>query len=989
MALVPCPLSHALHLVVELGRYQRAAEEYPDAVPPDARTLQADLVRLSRSGVPTLLGVNRDGEPQLTFCTPRYEVVCGLTHQGDGYYAYRVSPLSLRNHDQIARHAVALMPRGWHLHGHVSELGVYVGRIKIPHQTGFKQIAAAWEAAQQAARRPHVRPAELSGTHLAFLSTVETLIDLAYEAELDRAARQAFTPVVTVEPVARVRMAGDVYRFVLAAPSPLGAGDYVWAGVGTPSERGPGYAGVVIEIADGALVIRFHRPVDLARLRRVEWLMPWVSTKQYDIQRAAVHALRQGNSLNRRILPLIVDGRFQAYEAPTVHQGQGKLNRAQATMIARAERVPDLLLALGPPGTGKTHTIRAIVGRQARQGKKVLITSKNNKAVDNVLEALEGVDALRIGREEAVSADVRPLMIDNRARELQAEILAKTAPALETMNRLEKLWPEIQRTLDQLVEQVNEWRLAQARVERDLKMLADWQQARYADVARAIDAQVRRHKTAYQRLHQAARQANSLRQRLDRLPARSQWPVVGRYFARQQEKLEAQWQESVQSYHQALQERDRAAHQSRETWAAYRQAASASEEALGYKRTVVDSERELDEVRAGAMQVVGQLQTATKQFDDAPPLEDAAGSLEAVEAARWQLQKWRGSLQQRRTLLQDWHELLQQRRQALYPMLIQMADVVGATCIGVATDSRFEDLEFNLAIADEAGQIQVVDLLVPLVRARRAVLVGDHRQLPPVVEHEIVARLDPEDEEQRAWLEQSLFEQIFDRDTTPSTHTVMLDTQYRMPRTIADFISERFYGGRYRTGREVSHADPFFEGPMVFIDTARERNRYDRPAEEPEGIRGYTSALEARLIAELVLAYRERGAEWGVIVPYKKQAELIRQEIHRRHPAFPQDELNDWVATVDSFQGKERDVILYGFTRSNSRGRVGFLAELRRLNVSLTRARHQLVMFGDSSTLTRAVDAPFAELMRALLTTVKALPGGYLHAHEYRHRLGS
>jgi superfamily I DNA and/or RNA helicase len=310
-------------------------------------------------------------------------------------------------------------------------------------------------------------------------------------------------------------------------------------------------------------------------------------------------------------------------------------------------------------------------------------------------------------------------------------------------------------------------------------------------------------------------------------------------------------------------------------------------------------------------------------------------------------------------------------------------DVVGATCIGIATDVRFEDLKFDLVIADEAGQIQAMDLLVPLVRAKRAILVGDHLQLPPLVKPEIRRKIresEPENQELGEWLEKSLFERIFERPTTPISNKVTLNIQYRMPRQIADFISEQFYGGNYHTGREFPHTDAFFTGsPMVFIDTVREKNRFEEPSEDGQGC---FNPLEARLISDLVLAYQHRGIEVAVIVPYKKQVEIIRKELHRRQSKFGENGLSSRVATLDSYQGKEKDVIIFGFTRSNNKGQIGFMTELRRLNVSLTRARHQLIMIGDSVTLSNTPDEKFARLVKALLDCVKRSPRGYLHANQ-------
>src|SRR5262249_18155431 len=150
-------------------------------------------------------------------------------------------------------------------------------------------------------------------------------------------------------------------------------------------------------------------------------------------------------------------------------------------------------------------------------------------------------------------------------------------------------------------------------------------------------------------------------------------------------------------------------------------------------------------------------------------------------------------------------------------------------------------------------------------------------------------------------------------------------------------------------------------------DSPKRRETRVGGGEGPES--GYTNSLEAQLIASLVRAYENQGCSWGVIVPYKKQAELIRQKLEQQVSA---DELKDWVATVDSFQGKERDVVIYGFTRSNKKRQIGFMRELRRLNVGLTRASSQLIVIGDASFLTSTVEAEFSRLVRKLLAIARS-----------------
>lgn len=995
MTIVTCSLPHPIHLVIPPVRFEKAAEEYPEAIPPTQEIIRRDLRALSTSGVPTFLGIASWGDLQITFCTQRYEIACGLTDKGQGYYVHHVSPLSLRSHNQIARQMVALQVPDWKIHWEARELGRLEreGRAKL--QSGLKRIEAAWKKAEQVSRKSQQpSPDKLTPAHLAFLSDVEYLIDLTYQAEVDQITHRGFTPVIgPPEPVAHARFAGDVYRFRLVNSTDLQENDYVTVGVGTPGEIRSGYQGVITEIADQSITIRFHHHIDLGRLKRVEWLIPSASRKQYDIQKSALAALRHHNSANEHLLKIIVDGEFKSYkEKPYPHQFPEQTNAAQRKMIARADQIPDLLLTLGPPGTGKTHTIRAIVGQQAAQKKRVLITSKNNKAVDNVLEALEGVDALRIGREEAISGEARKLMIDERARDLQQQILANIAPTITGLNEVKKLWPQLEARLDDLRQCTGAWRKTQDQYDQELKKLADWQRAQYSQVERTIERQDQRFRAAYQQATQASHQANVWRRMVDIVGGLGDLPGIGPLFVVAAGWLDKKWQQAARPYKQATREMGTTANHIRQVWAAYRHNVSASDEALQRKGVVANIGETLTEIQQDTTQRVSQLSQILTRFEDVPflnhiPTLQDAPSPATVEANCRQIQAWYEKVMPRQTLLQDWQELLQTRHQALYPSLIRTVDVVGATCIGIATNTNFEDLEFDLAIADEAGQIQVMDLLVPLVRAKRAILVGDHQQLPPVVEDEVAKQIDPDETGQRAWLEQSLFEQLFERPTTPDTHKIMLDTQYRMPKFIADFISRQFYHSNYRTGCDIPYTDPFFQGPIVFMDTVNEQKRYERPVKEPEGIRGYVNHLEARLIAQVALAYQAHGDQWGVIVPYKKQAEQIRRELQRRNRALSPDFLNDWVATVDSFQGKERDVIIYGFTRSNSKRQVGFLAELRRLNVSLTRAKRQLVLVGDSATLTRTKDPPFAKLIQALLDTVKSSSGGYFHARELQRRL--
>jgi superfamily I DNA and/or RNA helicase len=140
--------------------------------------------------------------------------------------------------------------------------------------------------------------------------------------------------------------------------------------------------------------------------------------------------------------------------------------------------------------------------------------------------------------------------------------------------------------------------------------------------------------------------------------------------------------------------------------------------------------------------------------------------------------------------------------------------------------------------------------------------------------------------------------------------------------------------------------------------------RYEQQQRRLEslGESGYTNVAEALLIASIAEIYQRAGKQWIVIVPYRAQARKIIQELRKRIDTHDFS-LEEHVSTVDSFQGGERNKVIYGFTRSNEQGRIGFLKELRRLNVAMTRAQQQLVLVGDFSTLTRSDDARFNQLM--------------------------
>ncbi|WP_456394138.1 IGHMBP2 family helicase [Thermococcus sp.] len=293
--------------------------------------------------------------------------------------------------------------------------------------------------------------------------------------------------------------------------------------------------------------------------------------------------------------------------------------------------------------------------------------------------------------------------------------------------------------------------------------------------------------------------------------------------------------------------------------------------------------------------------------------------------------------------IQKLYDAAKQVEEGIIREIMERAEVVLSTNSSAALEFM-EGIEFDVAVVDEASQATIPSILIPVSKAERFILAGDHKQLPPTV-------LSEDAEE----LSRTLFEMLIERYPRKAK---MLTVQYRMNSRLMEFPSREFYEGRIEADesvRNITLADLGVKCPengpweevlkpenvLVFIDTSRLKNRFER---QRYGSESRENPLEAELVKETVEGLLELGvkAEWiGVITPYDDQRDLISSLLP--------EEVE--VKTVDGYQGREKEVIVLSFVRSNRKGELGFLKDLRRLNVSLTRAKRKLILIGDSSTL--------------------------------------
>ena len=287
-----------------------------------------------------------------------------------------------------------------------------------------------------------------------------------------------------------------------------------------------------------------------------------------------------------------------------------------------------------------------------------------------------------------------------------------------------------------------------------------------------------------------------------------------------------------------------------------------------------------------------------------------------------------------RDLNRGWKEVRRIERQ-MRDDILDRAQVLCCTCIGVG-HQLLDGRRFSRVLLDEATQATEPASLVPLVRgARQIVLVGDHRQLPPTV---ISRRAE------NGGLRRSLFERLVAMGIEP----MLLNTQYRMHPAISDFPNRTFYEGRLVDGiTAADRPNPAgllwndWEVPMAFLPVnGGELLSPDGASKENPAEAGWV----AKILENLLQAGDLEEADIGIITPYAGQVRAIRDALPELYESVE-------VHTVDGYQGREKEVIIFSCVRSNSDGTVGFLSDARRLNVALTRAKRGLIVIGDPDTL--------------------------------------
>lgn len=570
------------------------------------------------------------------------------------------------------------------------------------------------------------------------------------------------------------------------------------------------------------------------------------------VRHKVIEDLKHKNSPNKWLAPLaanVYTSKITIKKTVPEYNEESPLLQAQRDAVEKGAGSHDYTLVLGPPGTGKTTVILSWVKYFVDLGMKVLVTSQNNKAVDNVLEKLakeKDLECIRVGNESRTSSSIHHLLIENYAINAQLKFISNMD---ENIDSIFKSKENAELLLEYLLQSNNQFIKAS---------------------------------------------------------------------------------EIIQSISK-------------------------------YKINIKTSSEELDKhkiILKASIEEGGSKKTfwLLKPFIALINLVTGSKKEQQIKAIQSDIHFFGILLE----ILSEWKTNISTARQSsLYQLLLEYVDVVGATCIGINSNKLFQNIPFDVVIVDESGQIQLHNLMVPLSRAPKAILVGDHKQLPPIEDKELVDDLNNQRYDS-SFLKKSWFEILWD--LTPDDHKTMLDTQFRCPANISNFVSKAFYDGKYYAGKGMEIKVPIlshFQSTMVFIDTSKikdnlEQKRRTGERDEISGNRTETNII-IKVFSSLIddLPYLADKNEIGIIIPYANHVLEVKNEIENQGLNIGKLILNDLIASVDSYQGQERDVIIFAFSRSNQFGDIGFLADWRRLNVAMTRTKKQLIMIGNLDTLTK------------------------------------
>ena len=693
---------------------------------------------------------------------------------------------------------------------------------------------------------------------------------------------------------------------------------------------------------------------------------------------------------NVRILDFIIGENKPSYNKKRVSFISKRFNENQKEAVTKSIEANDFHLVIGPPGTGKTDIIEELIGQFAERNQKTMVTAWTNLAVDNIIKRLFKKGAkkvVRIGPITEIDPEVRRYSIFEKMKEHEdwkeveslrkiikelfnniQELKSKRREAKENINKTKDNVSKLKKELDELI-------LEKTKYEEHIPEPVNYPTTNVHLINEGMDA-IEQRSNACLSLGSKILRMNNLQelllekefiQDLKKQHRRMKIRLIGKkipsFFSQHSnielKKLQKEYEKNqkiLDEIHAFQKEYNHLKKESKKEFNRIYPAGNGhpDEDALGFEFELFSV---LNNEYLPAIKEQEEINSEGRIFEinlevDMLHLESLDRKIDLltvrIKSLNTELyiqinhkknlhRQYVNSLLSLDSCKKNVNKLIK----TIISEIINGADLIAVTAVSSA-HYFLEGITFDTVIMDESSQVASFMSLLPLLKCKKFVLVGDDRQLQPIEEKGISKEMNL-----------SIFNRLFELYPNAST---LLTIQYRMHKTIAQIASDIFYDGKLRTSEEVAerilslkvgkHQFLNPKIPVVFIDTSR-LGYY-----EDEVGSGCSNTKEAEYVTYIVSVFIKNGIKTkdiGVVTPYVKQRLLIKEFLNDIEIEGVE------VDTVHKFQGREKDIILMSFARSKKysvpRYKLRFIESETLVNVAITRAKKKLILVGNSKTL--------------------------------------